>query len=106
MSCMWCEEGEYWECGIKPMCEPGNPQEEARIKWTLCDEVLIEEGKRYYVKCRPGCEASVDLDSSVSPPWVLDGDFVGGSKGPVGTYKVYCGSGHGRPCQVKLVPNE
>jgi hypothetical protein len=103
MSCMWCSDGGYWECGEGPLCHP-DPDVRPPIQWHFCDEVLIEEGKRYYVKCRPGCEASVDLDSSVSPPWVLDGDFVGGSKGPVGTYKVYCGSGRGHPCQVKLEP--
>jgi hypothetical protein len=75
-------------------------------KWKLVGTVTLQAGTTYYVKCRPGCDAKVEEDDDVSPPWFLVGTVVPGTpgQGPAGEYKLFCRSGGGQACNASLVP--
>lgn len=110
MPCMWCARYGYWECGeVKAeLCRGGETIPGYQVKaweWTYAGEVELEEGETYYVKCRPGCEAVVDGNPDVTPPWILAGTLPESDEEDLvpGWYKIYCRTGGGgQRCWVKL----
>jgi hypothetical protein len=115
MPCKWCEQLQCWECGFEPpdLCKGGTaPTAHGKSrgwKWTKVGRETLEEGKTYFLKCRPGspCGAKVEETAGVTPPW----EEVGAVSVPAkhlaaGAYDVYCGTGHGSKCRVRLHPAE
>jgi len=72
------------------------------------DEVVLEAGQTYYVKCKPGCGARVETDDSVTLPWILVGSITPTHSGPgkAGVYELYCKTGEGQACNAVLYPKE
>ena len=110
MPCEWCARGGYWECGEVPpdLCSEQEIITGYKIvpwEWTFAGQVELEEGPTYYVKCRPGCQAVVDENPDASPPWMGTGTLTVPQENlPVGTYDIFCRTGRGQKCWVKLQP--
>ena len=121
MGWKWCEDPPpgYWVCGEPEdeLCvgeSPGLLDQPVTFsqkpdKWNPAGAVTLEDGQVYYMKCSPkkGCEAKVETDPAVNPPWKIVGAIgVPTAQVPAGTYEVYCRTGGGSACQIALVVPE
>lgn len=112
MSCRWCDPPGFWACGEEPpgLCDgPLTPMVRLRYhsgsNWAYVGEVELEEGRTYFLKCRPGgpCDAIVDVDPDPPSPWEVVGEVTIPSEHmPAGIYDVLCKTGFGQKCQVAL----
>lgn len=108
MTCRWC--GSYWACGDEPpdLCDPGGapgPELMAHVpEYQTVGEVELQEGTTYYLKCQPGhpCDALVEENPDVSPPWISVGAVNVPQDVPAGLYYIKCRTGLGQACQVAI----
>jgi hypothetical protein len=111
MGLKWCDPPGYWASGDEPpdLCDPTGIQiREDRPTWVPTGQkAALENGKTYYLKCRPGgpCEALVEEDPDVAGPWDVVGEVSVPEDVPAGLYDVYCRTGGGQKCQVALRPD-
>lgn len=116
MGLKWCDPPGYWASGDEPpdLCDPtgmrpkGDRPKGDRPAWVSTGQkAALEDGKTYYLKCRPGgpCEALVEEDPDVAGPWDVVGEVSVPQDVPAGLYDVYCRTGHGQKCQVALRPD-
>ena len=110
MPCKWCDNPGYWACGDQPpdLCD-SNGMEQVREgpRWVSTGQKAeLQEGKTYFLKCRPGgpCQARVEETPDVAEPWDLVGQVSVPEDVSAGLYDVYCKTGHGQKCQVALRP--